>query len=350
MGRMNGMNKKKISNSKLQMGRVFLLSIFSHLQSLPSSTAEQEPLWHGRFRIDPWEYFLFFPLLPLSSMLLHKSLIPLTRTTCPGSLLESSGIRSGSLVNNSNCAEKVELWQVGTNSVREDEKKGVDGWGGWWKIDLKNPEVYTRRRVQSGAELSVSYVTSFTRTCEGQTRGVDVCFLDGELSFYFLKMIIQKNLCSLGKQKHRHACHISLQHLGCAYLTLLYVRPPVMTLLLVKSTLVSRCAYACEIVCRIFFIFLKEYGEHCLFFSLLSEAHFEWDSPFIFCKNTPAAVGSCLCKHRRLMGGNEPGKALGNLRQFLHPSHREFWSKSWKLHQREIRQKVSSDWPPKNVL
>lgn len=113
--------------------------------------------------------FSFFSLLPLSSLLLHKSLIPLTRTTCPGSLLESSGIRSGSLVNNSNCTEKVELWQVGTNSVREDEKKGGGG-GGRWKIDLKNPKVYTRRHVQSGAELSVSYVTSFIWTCEGQTR------------------------------------------------------------------------------------------------------------------------------------------------------------------------------------
>lgn len=72
-----------------------------------------------------WSLWILSPFSPFLSptRLLHKSLIPLTRTTCPGSLLESSGIRSGSLVNNSNCTESTGLWQVATSIVKAGERR-----------------------------------------------------------------------------------------------------------------------------------------------------------------------------------------------------------------------------------
>lgn len=116
-----------------------------------------------------WSLWILSPFSPFLSptRLLHKSLIPLTRTTCPGSLLESSGIRSGSLVNNSNCAESTGLWQVATSFVKAGERRERqllrDGpqtsWG-----------VHTGGRVESGAGLSVSYATSFTRNLRGPAR------------------------------------------------------------------------------------------------------------------------------------------------------------------------------------
>lgn len=66
----------------------------------------------------------------------------------------------------------------------------------------------------------------------------------------------------------------------------------IMTLFLVKSTLVSCCVCTCDIVCLISRITVSS-----AYFCILSStrglwAHFERDSPFIFWRNTPAAVMS----------------------------------------------------------
>lgn len=86
-----------------------------------------------------------------------------------------------------------------------------------------------------------------------------------------------------------------------------------MTLFLVKSTLVSCCVYTHEIVCLI----SRNTVSRAFFFIQTSVqslwAHFEWDSPFIFWKNT-AVISSCVST--RDLWGIHLGP-LGNLVQFF---------------------------------
>lgn len=161
-----------------------------------------------------WSLWILSPFSPFLSptRLLHKSLIPLTRTTCPGSLLESSGIRSGSLVNNSNCTESTGLWQVATSFVKAGERRERqllrDGpqtsWG-----------VHTGGRVESGAGLSVSYATPFTRTSEGQ-RGCGRLFSGRTTLVLFPEN--HHSWDALWCRRWNSVCCISLQPLGRARL------------------------------------------------------------------------------------------------------------------------------------
>lgn len=94
----------------------------------------RETSWLWGFWAQSWKYFLLssssssssshLPLLS-SSVLLHQSLILLTSTTCPGRLLENSGIHFCLFNNSTDIKKNAELCQVGASSSSTAEEAKV---------------------------------------------------------------------------------------------------------------------------------------------------------------------------------------------------------------------------------